>query len=114
MASGKEENQIEPDKEAIKAYLFVGEEIKIIRGKFLHYVRVKEEKIAKTYASILKDYRGIQVKFLERLAAHGVKNSEEDLAVLLSGLPEFKCDVKDCVCEYHKTINEIIETNSKK
>ena len=109
-----EEHEIEPVKEVIKQYLQSLEDFAIIRRKFLHYVKTKEEKSARTYASVLKDYKGIQVKLLQTLARFGVETSEEDLASLLSGLPEVTCDVQECACAYHQTINKIVESVQEK
>lgn len=72
-------------------------------------MRRRSEKDARTYSFTLKDYRSIQVKMLQTLAKLGVKNSEDDLARLLSDLPEIRCDVKNCPCAYHQSIKRILE-----
>jgi hypothetical protein len=95
-------------KEVIKQYLLGLEDLEIIRRKFLHYMRTKQEKSARTYASVLKDYKGIQVKLLQTLASLGVETSEEDLAKLLSDLPDVTCDVQHCACAYHQSIKKIL------
>jgi len=72
-------------------------------------LRRRNERDARTYSFTLKDYRSIQVKMLQTLAHLGVKHSEDDLARLLSDLPEIRCDVKDCPCAYHQGIKRILE-----
>jgi len=72
-------------------------------------LRRKSNRDTRTYSATLKDYRSIQVKMLQTLAHLGVKNSEDDLAKLLSDLPEIRCDVKDCPCAYHQGIKRILE-----
>jgi hypothetical protein len=86
----------------------------MIRRKFFDCIDTKPNHTVRSIAATLKDYRSIQVKLLQTFTSFGVDNSEEDLARLLSGLPEVKCQVKECICEYHKIINEIVEVNSKK
>jgi len=96
-------------KEVIREYLRTKEELKLIRSKFHQTLKRKQDKDARTYALIMKDYRSAQVKLLQTLVHLGVKNSEDDLAKLLSDLPEVKCDVQDCACAYHLSIKRIID-----
>jgi len=103
------QHEIDPVKEVIREYLLAKEELEVIRKMFFLSLRRKHEKSARTYAGTLKDYRGIQVKMLQALVDLGVDQSEDDLAKLLSGLPEVRCEVKNCECAYHKSIKRILE-----
>jgi len=102
-------HEIDPVKEVIREYFRVKEELQAIRRKFFQSVSRKQDKSARTYAATLKDYRSIQVKLLQTLVSLGVERSEDDLAKLLSDLPEVRCDVKDCQCAYHKSVKRILE-----
>ena len=108
------QHEIDPVKEVIKEYFLVREELEVIRKKFFQSMSRKHDRSARTYSATLKDYRSIQVKLLRTLVDLGVKHSEDDLAKLLSDLPEVRCDVNNCGCAYHQSIKRILEVTTEK
>lgn len=96
----------------LREYFRVKEEVELVRKKFIKSMSGKRDEAARSYSATLKDYRSIQVKFLQTLAHLGVKNPEDDLAKLLSNLPEIVCDIPDCKCKYHASIKSIAEVSN--
>lgn len=100
---------IEPAEEIASEYNRMKPELNAIRRKFLRAVRTNDEKGARAYSAALKDYRSIQVKLLLAMARLGVKATDDDLAKLLSDLPEVQCNDKKCKCPYHQMIRRLDE-----
>ena len=100
---------IRPAEEIVSEYNQMKPELNAIRRKFLKAIRTNDEKSARAYSATLKDYRSIQVKLLLAMAQLGVRSTDDDLAKLLSDLPEVRCDNKQCKCPYHQTIRELAE-----
>lgn len=111
MNDAQEDKQqpINPTHEIISEYRRLKPELDAIRRKFLRAVRTKDEKSTRAYSAALKDYRSIQVRLLIAMAQLGLKPTDDDLAKLLSDLPEVKCDDKDCKCPCHETLRTVAE-----
>lgn len=113
ISASEKQHEIEPVKEVIREYLRVNEEVEVIRKKFFRSSRTKNDKSTRSYASMLKDYRFIQVKLLYALVKLGVKKSE-DLVNLLSNLQDIDCTVENCQCAYHKSIKQKLDSALEK
>jgi len=106
-AQKHKEQVIKPAEEIVSEYNRMKPELNAIRRKFLQAIRTNNEKGARAYSATLKDYRSIQVRLLLAMAQLGVNPNDDDLAKLLSDLPEVRCDDKNCKCPYHQTIRKL-------